>query len=94
MISASVAVEAPIKDAILRDSATIAASSYESRKFTSNLGFALPHTWADAVRPYSRFITLARYPAPKPLSIFTTQTLGEQLLSMPSKAARPWKLAP
>ena len=43
---------------------------------------------------YKRFITLARYPAPKPLSMFTTQTLGEQLLSMPSSAARPRKLAP
>src|SRR5208337_1753567 len=43
---------------------------------------------------YSRLITLARYPAPKPLSIFTTQTLGEQLLSMPSSAATPRKLAP
>jgi len=43
---------------------------------------------------YNRFITLARYPAPKPLSILTTQTLGEQLLSMPSSAARPRKLAP
>ncbi len=44
--------------------------------------------------PYSRLIRLATYPAPKPLSIFTTVTLLAQLLSMPSSAARPWKLAP
>src|ERR1019366_4350583 len=42
----------------------------------------------------SRFIRLAAYPAPKPLSIFTTVTLLAQLFSIPSSAARPWKLAP
>ncbi len=44
--------------------------------------------------PYSRLIRLATYPAPKPLSILTTVTLLAQLLSIPSSAARPWKLAP
>lgn len=43
---------------------------------------------------YIRFMSVAMQAAPKPLSIFTTQTLGEQVLSMPSKAARPPKLAP
>jgi hypothetical protein len=42
----------------------------------------------------SRLIELARYPAPKPLSMLTTATLGAQLFSMPSRAARPPKLAP
>lgn len=32
--------------------------------------------------------------APKPLSMFTTVTLEAQLLSMPSRAATPPKLAP
>ena len=44
--------------------------------------------------PYNRFIRLAAYPAPKPLSMFTTVTLLAQLLSMPNSAAKPWKLAP
>src|ERR1051325_7525058 len=43
---------------------------------------------------YSRLIRLATYPAPKPLSIFTTVTLLAQLFSIPSSAASPWKLAP
>ena len=38
---------------------------------------------------YRRLIRLATYPAPKPLSIFTTVTLLEQLLSIPSRAASP-----
>ena len=38
---------------------------------------------------YNLLIRLATYPAPKPLSIFTTVTLLAQLLSMPSSAARP-----
>src|SRR5271157_292403 len=41
-----------------------------------------------------RLIELARYPAPKPLSMLTTATLGAQLFSIPSRAARPLKLAP
>jgi len=41
-----------------------------------------------------RLMRLATNPAPKPLSMFTTVTLLEQLFSMPSKAASPWKLAP
>lgn len=32
--------------------------------------------------------------APKPLSMLTTVTLGEQELSMPSNAATPLKAAP
>jgi hypothetical protein len=43
---------------------------------------------------YSRLIRLATYPAPKPLSIFTTVTLLAQLFNIPSNAARPLKLAP
>ncbi len=46
------------------------------------------------LKSYSRFIKLAAYPAPKPLSMFTTVTLLAQLLSIPSSAAKPWKLAP
>ena len=37
---------------------------------------------------------LALYPAPKPLSIFTTLTPLAQLFSMPSSADNPKKLAP
>ncbi len=47
----------------------------------------------DAQR-HSRLIRLATYPAPKPLSIFTTVTFDAQLFSIPSKAAIPFKLAP
>jgi len=43
---------------------------------------------------FSRLIMLARYPAPKPLSMLTTQTPLAQLLSMVSRADRPLKLAP
>ena len=39
-------------------------------------------------------ITAARYPAPYPLSMLTTAMPGEQLLSIPSSAANPPKLAP
>lgn len=39
-------------------------------------------------------MTLATYPAPKPLSIFTTLTLDAPLFSIPSSAAIPLKLAP
>ena len=39
-------------------------------------------------------ICAAAYPAPKPLSIFTTVTPLPQLFNMPSNAARPPKLAP
>ena len=39
-------------------------------------------------------IILARYPAPKPLSMLTTDTPLAQELSMDSNAARPWKDAP
>ncbi len=38
---------------------------------------------------YKRFISVAAYAAPKPLSIFTTVTLLAQLLSMPNSAASP-----
>ena len=43
---------------------------------------------------YRRLIMCARYPAPKPLSIFTTETPEAQLLSIPSSAASPPKAAP
>ena len=42
----------------------------------------------------SAFIWLAAYPAPKPLSMFTTVTPLPQLFSMASNAARPPKFAP
>src|SRR5215469_10865505 len=41
-----------------------------------------------------RLIRLATTPAPKPLSMLTTVTLEAQLLSIPSSAAIPLKLAP
>lgn len=40
-------------------------------------------------RPYNLLIKLATYPAPNPLSIFTTVTLLEQLFNIPSSAANP-----
>ena len=43
---------------------------------------------------YRWLIILARYPAPKPLSMFTTLTPLAQELSMDSRAARPPKAAP
>ena len=43
---------------------------------------------------YRRLIVLARNPAPKPLSMFTTATPEAQLFNMPSNAATPLKLAP
>jgi len=43
---------------------------------------------------YSRLITEERTPAPKPLSMLTTPTVGAQELSIPSRAATPPKLAP
>ena len=36
----------------------------------------------------------AEYPAPKPLSMFTTVIPGEQLFNIASRAAMPPKLAP
>ena len=48
-----------------------------------------------AAQPLAReLIWLAAKPAPKPLSMFTTVTPLPQLLSMPSSAATPPKLAP
>lgn len=41
------------------------------------------------VRRQGRFIKLATYPAPNPLSILTTVTLLAQLFSIPSSAATP-----
>lgn len=41
-----------------------------------------------------RFILLARTPAPKPLSILTTETPAAQLLSIASNAVKPWNDAP
>ena len=42
----------------------------------------------------SRLIIEATYPAPKPLSIFTTLTFEAQEFSMPNSAARPLNDAP
>ena len=42
----------------------------------------------------SRLMRLARWPAPKPLSMFTTARPEAQLDSMPSRAVRPPKDAP
>ena len=39
-------------------------------------------------------MTLAAYPAPKPLSMFTTVTPAAQEFNIPSRAAIPLKLAP
>jgi len=43
---------------------------------------------------FSLLIMLAEKPAPKPLSIFTTVTPDEQLVSIASRADMPPKLAP
>src|SRR5262245_22596629 len=43
---------------------------------------------------YKWLIRLATFAAPKPLSMFTTDTPDAQLLIMPSSAAMPPKLAP
>ena len=43
---------------------------------------------------HSRLITDARTPAPNPLSMLTTATVGEQELSIPRSAATPPKAAP
>src|SRR5215472_16959544 len=47
-----------------------------------------------AVPAYSRLISEATYPAPNPLSIFTTLTFDAQEFSIPNSAARPPKEAP
>ena len=39
--------------------------------------------------PHTRLIKLATYPAPKPLSIFTTLTFEAQEFIIPSSAATP-----
>ena len=41
-----------------------------------------------------RFMSAAAYPAPKPLSMFTTVTPEAQLFNIASSAASPWKLDP
>ena len=43
---------------------------------------------------YIRFINDATYPAPKPLSMFTTLTLEAHEFIIPSKAATPLNAAP
>jgi hypothetical protein len=48
----------------------------------------------DEMDYFSLLIMLAMQPAPKPLSMFTTDTPPAQLLSIANKAATPWKLAP
>ena len=42
----------------------------------------------------NRLMIDATYPAPKPLSMFTTETLDAQEFSIPSSADRPWNDAP
>jgi hypothetical protein len=42
----------------------------------------------------SRLMSDATYPAPNPLSIFTTLTFDAQEFNMPSKAVSPWNDAP
>ena len=49
---------------------------------------------ARSFREASWLIWLAAYPAPKPLSMFTTVTPLPQLFSIPRRAASPPKLAP
>src|SRR5262249_16759013 len=58
---------------------------------THGTGCRLPD---GARRVYRWLIRLAMNAAPKPLSMFTTETPDAQLLSMPRSAARPPKLAP
>ncbi len=60
---------------------------------------AAPSLWDSNQRfadqaPRRLAISPATYPAPNPSSMFTTDTPGQQLLSMASKAATPPKLAP
>ena len=47
-----------------------------------------------ATNHYKWLMRLAIEAAPKPLSMFTTDTPDAQLFSMPSRAAMPPKLAP
>jgi hypothetical protein len=54
----------------------------------------LPEAAAKPLRAYMRLMSEAMQAAPKPLSILTTDTLGEHVLSMPSSAAMPPKDAP
>lgn len=49
---------------------------------------------APLTQSQGRLIKLATYPPPKPLSILTTETLDAQLFNIPSRAAKPLKLAP
>jgi hypothetical protein len=49
---------------------------------------------ADEHLPHSRLMSEAMQAAPNPLSMFTTDTLGEQVFNMPSNAATPPKDAP
>ncbi len=43
---------------------------------------------------YSRLMSEAMHAAPKPLSMLTTETFGEQVFNMPSSAAMPLNDAP
>ena len=45
-------------------------------------------------RSVRRAISVACTPAPNPLSMFTTETPGAQLVNIPSRAARPPNAAP
>ena len=69
-------------------------------RLVTSVGYCCELTGCRRIRPgegtpgHNRLIRLATYPAPKPLSIFTTVTFDAQLFSMPSKAAIPFKLAP
>ena len=53
-----------------------------------------PRTLESYRHSYRRLIREATYPAPNPLSMFTTLTFDAQEFSIPSSAAKPWKLAP
>ena len=61
----------------------------EVRGRRSSPGGCLP-----GLRPCAGAIRLATWPPLKPASMFTTTTLEAQLLSIPSRAATPWKCAP
>jgi hypothetical protein len=50
--------------------------------------------WATSPANHSRLMSDAMQAAPKPLSMLTTETFGEQVFNIPSNAATPPKDAP
>ena len=66
---------------------------YVLRGHIVQIAAELPHR-VRHLRASIWFIMLARYPAPKPLSMFTTDTPLAQELSILRRAARPPKAAP